>query len=178
MPLWISMTTLPVLAAASGVKARSLDTTSAIMVRPSGVVPMSSTLTKREARSRRWEISTASAYGAVSFQSDFSPVVSRSGGDALVLAASDAAAFAAGGSKAEWGAIGSCAQPSAARATDSVTMRSMRGMLARNGAILSQDLGGLVDRQRPYRVAVPRGGGGLQQRVVDRLFGGFDHGHK
>ena len=77
------------------------------MVRPSGVVPMSSTLTKREARSRRWEISTASAYGAVSFQPDFSPVVSRSRGESLVLAVSDAAAVAAGGSKAECGAMGS-----------------------------------------------------------------------
>jgi hypothetical protein len=33
--------------------------------------------------------------------------VSRSGGEALVLAVSDAAALAAGGSKAECGAIGS-----------------------------------------------------------------------
>ena len=34
----------------------------------------------------------------------------------MVLAASDAAAFAAGGSKAEWGAMGSCAAAMAASA--------------------------------------------------------------
>ena len=61
MPLWIRITTLLVRAAASGVKAWSLDTTSAIMVRPSGVVPILSTLTWFDAFSRRWEISTASA---------------------------------------------------------------------------------------------------------------------
>src|ERR1019366_6074928 len=38
MPLWMSITTLPVLAAAGGVKARSLDTTSAIIRR--GLVPI------------------------------------------------------------------------------------------------------------------------------------------
>src|SRR5208283_816984 len=107
MPLWIMTTALLVLAAASGVKARSLETTSAIMVRPSGVAPILSTLTNEDALSRRWEMSTASAYGAVSVQPVFSPVVSRSGGDALVLAVSEAASLAAGGSRAEWGAMGS-----------------------------------------------------------------------
>src|ERR1039457_3430420 len=116
----MSITTLPVLAAAGGVKARSLETTRAIMVRPSGVTPMSSTLTKREARSRRREISTASAYGAVSFQSDFSPVVRRSLGESLVLRARDAAALAAGGSKAEWGAMGACARHTAARRNNAI----------------------------------------------------------
>src|SRR5881394_47359 len=96
-------------AAAAGVNAWSLDTIIAIIERPSGVDPMSTTLTNFDALSNFRAISTASAYGAVSFQSDFSPVVSNSRGESLVLAASDAAAFAAGGSNAEWGAIGSCA---------------------------------------------------------------------
>jgi hypothetical protein len=46
----------------------------------------------------------------VSCQSDFSPVVSNSAGEAFVLAASDAAAFAAGGSQAECGCPGACAK--------------------------------------------------------------------
>src|SRR5271157_371716 len=116
MPLWIMTMALSVLAAAAGVKARSLDTTIAIMVRPSGVVPISSTLTNREARSKRWASSTASAYGAVSFQSDFSPVVSRSRRASLVLVAREAAALAAGGSKAECGARTSWASPIAPKA--------------------------------------------------------------
>src|SRR5262249_38974147 len=43
IPLWMKITAFPVLAAASGVNARSLLTTSATIVRPSGVVPMSIT---------------------------------------------------------------------------------------------------------------------------------------
>src|SRR5580658_6998702 len=107
MPLWIITIALLVFAASAGVKARSFETTSAIIVRPSGVMPMSITLTNFEARSRRREISTASAYGAVSFQPVFSPVVRRFCGDSLVLALRDAAAFAAAGSDAECGAMGS-----------------------------------------------------------------------
>ena len=59
--LWIMMTTLLVRAAASGVKAWSLETTSAIIVRPSGVAPMFSTFTCGDAFSSLCEISTASA---------------------------------------------------------------------------------------------------------------------
>src|SRR5262245_42404553 len=101
----MKITALLAFAAVSGVKTRSLLTISAVMARPSGVVPNSITLTKRYAFSSFREISTASEYGPVSFQSDFSPVVTSSGGEALVLAASDAAAFAAAGSNAEWGAM-------------------------------------------------------------------------
>src|ERR1035437_2464026 len=115
MPLWIMTMALLVLVAALGVKARSFDTTIAIIVRPSGVAPISSTLTNREARSKRRASSTASAYGAVWFQSDFSPVVSRSRRASLVLAVSEAAALAAAGSKAECGARASWARPTAAK---------------------------------------------------------------
>src|SRR5262249_11358343 len=53
-----------------------------------------------------FEMSTASAYGALCFQPVFSPVVRSSGGDAFVLAVSDAAAAAAGRSNAAGGAVG------------------------------------------------------------------------
>jgi hypothetical protein len=58
-------------------------------------------------------------------------VVKRSGGDALVLAASDAAALAAGGSMAECGEIGSWAETMDAAMEHSARVRNMlRGILA------------------------------------------------
>src|SRR5579871_4709152 len=119
------MTTLFVRAAASGVNALSLETTSPIIVRPSGVVPTFNTFTSGDAFSNLCAMSTASAYGAVRVQSDFSPVVNRSGGDAFVLAASAAAALAAGGSMTEWGPTGSWARQSALRAESSSDERSI-----------------------------------------------------
>src|ERR1051325_11683125 len=93
MPLWIMISTLFVLAAASGVNARSFDTTMAIMARPSGVVLNCKTLTKRDASSNRCASSITSGYSPVSFHSVLSPVVSRSRGASLVLAVNDDAAL-------------------------------------------------------------------------------------
>ncbi len=137
-----------VFAAASGVNARSFETISAIIARPSGVVPNSTTFTDGDACSSLCAISTTSAYRPVSFQPVFSLVVSKSAGDAFVLAVNAAASFAAGGSYAECGAIASCAPAAATtNSTQKISFRTRNSSGNRTAKLLAQTTSGKLRRQ-------------------------------
>src|SRR6202034_1705628 len=155
------MTAFWVFAAAAGVKARSEETTRTYMARPCAVVPNCTILTIGDMRSILRINATDSAYVPVSCHCVRSPVVNRSAAAFSLLAASEAAPFAAGGSYIECGDKACCCAIAAGMIARALVTRARFTACLRTRSITDLRLIKILWSSHPRRIA------GLQPRPSD-----------